>query len=255
MRILVTNDDGITSPGLVALAAAAVAGGDEVVVVAPATDHSGCGAAIAPASAPGEPGFIAAEFSVAGVVGAWAIQGPPALAVLTCGLGSAPLRPDLVLSGVNRGLNLGLGVLHSGTVGAALTAANLGIPAMAVSVDPGPDPHWSSAASIALATVPWLARTRLPVALNVNVQDRPVGALSGVRAATLGRLSFAADDVTAGPPALDAGSDAALVRLGFATVTVLHGLREAGHETGADAAAFAADRLGQRGRSRAGAGR
>lgn len=73
----------------------------------------------------------------------------PALAVLTAGLSGPLVRPDVVLSGVDLGLNLGVAVLYSGTVGAALTALNLGLPAVAVSLQgSGPGVGDEAAASL-----------------------------------------------------------------------------------------------------------
>lgn len=248
-RILVTNDDGINAPGLLALAVAAAELDADMTVVAPAVDQSGSGAGIRPLL----PGAGVAFRSVAlpGLDGvpAFCVDCPPALAVLSACLGGGDRSPDLVLSGINKGLNLGVGVLHSGTVGAALTAANLGLPAVAVSLEAGPRPHWSTAAALAMTAARWLTRTRLPVVLNINVPDVALEDLAGVRSATLSRFADVrwnvasangADD-RADPLATDADpeSDAALVRRRFATITVLHGLREAGHEIGGEAASFA----------------
>ena len=135
MRILVTNDDGIESPGLHALALALHEREHEVLVVAPSQDMSGVGAAIGrirgdqrieavPASIPGAPD-----------VTAFSLDGPPGLAVMAGCLGAFGEPPDLVVTGVNAGPNLGHACLHSGTVGAALTAATFGISALATSVD------------------------------------------------------------------------------------------------------------------------
>ena len=135
MTILVTNDDGVASAGLHALVRALVDGGREVIVVAPDRDMSGSSAAI---------GFIHADehidskrVELPGLpdVPAYAVDGPPGLCVLAARLGGFGVRPDLVVSGVNPGCNTGRAVLHSGTVGAALTAANFGGRGLAVSID------------------------------------------------------------------------------------------------------------------------
>ena len=247
-RILVTNDDGIASPGLLALAVAASEMAADITVVAPCEDQSGAGAAIRPLLPGAGLAFRSVDLDGLDGVPAYCVDCPPALAVLSACLGSGDLRPHLVLSGVNIGLNLGVGVLHSGTVGAALTAANLGLPAVAVSLEAGSRPHWPTAAAVAVTAARWLTRTRLPVVLNVNVPDVALRDLAGVRSATLTRFSGArfnvahTDGGTDGweeAADADSASDAALVRRGFATITVLHGLREAGHETGGDAARFA----------------
>ncbi len=128
-RILVTNDDGIDSVALHELAQAMQPLG-EVVVVAPDREYSGFGAAI---------GDIwtrnpeAHDGHIDGVDEAYAISGPPALCVMYANLGAFGRRPDLIVSGVNPGANLGRSVYHSGTVGAALAGRVHGIPGIAVS--------------------------------------------------------------------------------------------------------------------------
>jgi 5'-nucleotidase len=135
MKVLVTNDDGVSSPGLHALVQALVDDGHDVVVAAPDRDMSGSGAAIGqihvdehidaqPVELPGLPG-----------VPAYAVDGPPGLCVLAARLGGFGYPPDVVVSGINPGCNTGRAILHSGTVGAALTAANFGGRGLAVSID------------------------------------------------------------------------------------------------------------------------
>ncbi|MGH9177333.1 MAG: 5'/3'-nucleotidase SurE [Acidimicrobiales bacterium] len=255
MRILVTNDDGVASPGLHALARAAVDFPAEVMVVAPRHDQSGSGAAVGPLDLPGKVVFEARDLAGLAAVAAYCVDCPPALGVLSAGLGGYGVCPDLVLSGVNAGLNLGTAVLHSGTVGAALTAANLGLPAVAVSLAASDRPHWDTAAAIGLAAAHWLGATGLAVALNVNVPDVGRDGLAGVRVAHLSRfgsvrtaLTLTDDavrddpglELTLGPSVSDAdpASDAALVRRGFATVTILRGLQEVETRPGPDPAAF-----------------
>ena len=126
LRILLTNDDGFDSPGIQALHAALTGAGHDVSIIAPATQQSGASASI---SARGvrvteHPGKI------------WAIHGRPADAVRV-GLGYLMFDdpPDLVVSGANFGHNTGQDVNISGTVGAAITAHRLGVPALAVSVE------------------------------------------------------------------------------------------------------------------------
>lgn len=247
-RVLVTNDDGINAPGLLALAVAAAELDADMTVVAPAVDQSGSGAGIRPLLPGAGVAFRSVALPGLDDVPAFCVDCPPALAVLSACLGGGDRGPHMVLSGVNMGLNLGVGVLHSGTVGAALTAANLGLPAVAVSLEGGPRPHWRTATALAVTAARWLARTRLPVVLNVNVPDVALEDLAGVRSATLTRFSEVRWHVPQGdgpdlggesPVDADPDSDAALVRRRFATITVLHGLREAGHETGGEAARFA----------------
>jgi 5'-nucleotidase len=135
MRVLVTNDDGVASPGLHALARALVDDGFEVIVVAPDREMSGSAAAIGQVHV--EEGIDAERVDLPRLDGvpAYAVAGPPGLCVLTARLGGFGDPPDLVVSGINPGANTGRAVLHSGTVGAALTAANFGCRGLAVSID------------------------------------------------------------------------------------------------------------------------
>ena len=136
MRILVTNDDGVDSPGIHALAAALVADGHDVLVVAPdrrpqrrrCLDRSA-------ASAAGPRRWNGACGTSSPTCRCTRIDAPPATAVFAACLGAFGDLPDLVASGINPGANTGHLVLHSGTVGATLTAAGYGIPGLAVSID------------------------------------------------------------------------------------------------------------------------
>ena len=137
-QILLTNDDGIKSPGLWAAAGALSALGF-VHVAAPREQFSGAGRSLPITS----DGIIRVEeVAVNGKV--WqvhAVGGTPAQAVLHAVLEIMPRKPDLVVSGINYGENLGTGITVSGTVGAALEAAALGIPALAVSLETDPSQH------------------------------------------------------------------------------------------------------------------
>jgi 5'/3'-nucleotidase len=135
MKVLVTNDDGVGSPGLHALARALVDDGYDVVLVAPDREMSGSAAAIGQVHI--EEGIDAERIDLPRLDGvpAYAIAGPPGLCVLTARLGGFGDPPDLVVSGINPGCNTGRAVLHSGTVGAALTGANFGCRGLAVSID------------------------------------------------------------------------------------------------------------------------
>jgi 5'/3'-nucleotidase len=135
MKVLVTNDDGVGSPGLHTLARALVDDGYDVIVVAPDREMSGSSAAIGQVHV--EEGIDAERVVLPGLDGvpAYAVAGPPGLCVLSARLGGFGDAPDLVVSGINPGANTGRAVLHSGTVGAALTAANFGCRGLAVSID------------------------------------------------------------------------------------------------------------------------
>jgi 5'-nucleotidase len=147
LRILITNDDGINAPGLAVLTAIAeeIAGpGGEVWTVAPAFEQSGVGHAISYT----HPTMIA-ELAPR----RWAAEGSPADCVLAALHHILPARPDLVLSGVNRGNNSAENALYSGTVGGAIEAALQGLPAIALSQYMGPatrelaDPFEAAAAT------------------------------------------------------------------------------------------------------------
>jgi 5'/3'-nucleotidase SurE len=128
MRILVTNDDGIRACGLAALCGVLVELGHQVTVVAPAGNQSGRSQAIS-MQAP----IRARRVSLlTGLVGAYAVEGTPADCVRAME-GFLPGAPDLVMSGINHGANLGPDVFRSGTVGAAREAALSGIPAVSLS--------------------------------------------------------------------------------------------------------------------------
>ena len=242
--VLVTNDDGVESPGLAALVRAVAGPGRRVVVAAPASDQSGTSAAVAPRPAEGvriervsiagldEPGF---EDLVA-----YAVDGPPALAVLGARLGELggpAASASVVASGVNLGHNTGVSVLFSGTVGAAMAAANLGLSGLAVSIDAFRPAHLATATTVAAAALDWLLDAPAGTVLNVNVPDRPVSQLAGVRQAPLARVGDVQASIRErdsgpflaqfhiGEQAPDPGTDAALLREGWVTVTSLLGIR------------------------------
>ncbi len=130
-QILLTNDDGIRSPGLWA-AAGALASIGYVTVAAPREQSSGMGRSLPNSSS----GIIHKEkLQVNGQEWTvYAVEGSPAQAVLHGILEIMPQKPDLVVSGINYGENVGLGVTISGTVGAAMEGASLGFPSLAVSL-------------------------------------------------------------------------------------------------------------------------
>jgi 5'-nucleotidase len=132
IQILLTNDDGIQSPGLWA-AAAALSELGYVHVVAPRDQFSGAGRSL-PSNSDGI--ITTRQLEVNGKEWTiYSVGGTPAQAVLHGILEITPRRPDLVVSGINYGENVGWGVTVSGTVGAALEAASRGIPALAISLE------------------------------------------------------------------------------------------------------------------------
>ena len=242
--VLVTNDDGVESPGLAALVRAVAGPGRRVVVAAPSSDQSGTSAAVAPRAPEGvriepvsiegllEPGF---EDLIA-----FSVDGPPALAVLGARigeLGEVPASASVVASGINLGRNTGVAVLFSGTVGAALAAANLGLSGLAVSIDSMEPVHFATATTVAAAALDWILDAPAGTVLNVNVPDLPLDRLTGVckaPLATFGTVQASVQDRQSGPftaefritqPEPEPGTDGALLRDGWVTLTALVGIR------------------------------
>jgi len=140
MKILITNDDGIDSPGLQKLASLLRAGGKhKVFIIAPDTNRSGISNALSLISGPVK--LLAAGED------AWSCSGFPGDCVLI-GLREAIIeRPDIVISGINRGANLGTDIIYSGTVAAARQASLSGIPSIALSLAGNRPYNWDMAAS------------------------------------------------------------------------------------------------------------
>jgi 5'-nucleotidase len=187
VRILVTNDDGVRAPGIAALARAAQGAGHDIVVVAPMIDYSGAGAAVGPVHS--REGIDYESHVLDDLdVPAYGIDGPPALAVILACVGGFGPRPDLVLSGINHGINVGRSTMHSGTVGAALTGAHFGLRCLAASIRWGDDPvPWETPAELAGALIPLLEDAPAGTVLNLNVPNVARRALRGVRHGRLGR--------------------------------------------------------------------
>ncbi len=186
MRILLSNDDGIDAPGLRALEASVRAAGHDLWVVAPEKERSAQSHALTlhkplRAKARGAQRF--------------AVSGTPADCVYLARHHLMPEAPELVLSGVNRGANLGKDVHYSGTVAAAREAAMAGLPAIAVSLHltgPADHHHYDVAADMVVGDLPRLFAAITPGnLLNINVPDRPAEAQRGFLAAPLGDRIYA----------------------------------------------------------------
>ena len=241
-RALVTNDDGIDSPGLLELAIAAREAGLDVVVAAPASEASGSSASI---TAVERDGKIALErHALDGLDGvpAFAVQAAPALIVLIAMHEAFGTAPQLVLSGINRGANVGRAIFHSGTVGAALTAGVNGARGLAVSMQVLPDtvePRWSAARTVVGGIIPLLLEAPAQTVLNLNVPELDGDVGPEYRMATLAPFGIVQTTMTeqdrhlillsvadpAGDPPV--GSDAELLAAGFATVTAIESVHEA----------------------------
>ncbi|WP_396888780.1 5'/3'-nucleotidase SurE [Micromonospora reichwaldensis] len=206
-RVLVTNDDGVLAPGIRWLARAAYERGLDVVVAAPRSEASGMSAALSAVTDDGRVMFTQTELVGLPEVPAYGVAATPGYIAILAGLGVFGPPPELVLSGINRGANAGHAILHSGTVGAALTAGNSGARALAVSLDvlspaaasagsggaaidvldtvDDEARHWSTAADLAGRLLPWLRDADAGTVLNLNVPDLPADRVAGLRQAAL----------------------------------------------------------------------
>lgn len=233
MRVLVTNDDGVDAPGIAALAAAVADHDHDTIVVAPLDERSGASSAIGTLA---EATTLRRERrSLAGLghVEVHGLEAAPALCVIAARLGAFGEIPDVVVSGINPGLNTGRSILHSGTVGAALTAANHGLSGLAVSQAGSSPEHWATAAALAMDALDWLASAPLRTVINLNVPDLPLDRVKGIcwaRPAPIGEWHAVVSDAADGYVSfglrrtdveLPADSDTALVAAGYAAVTLL----------------------------------
>lgn len=229
-RLLLTNDDGIESVGLQELAAL-LAKRYDVLVVAPEDQASGAGTGIGYFDPSRGVSVTPAEL---GDANAYAIAGPPGLAVMAAMLGAFGDKPDLVVSGINAGINTGHSVVHSGTVGAVLTARTFGCDGLAVSLAASDPWRWETAAAVAESVVDWiLARSGHCTTLNLNVPAVDLSEIRALKWADLDEFGYfrvaIADipgqqlqfEVGAPDSGLDPASDTALLREHFATLTPL----------------------------------
>lgn len=230
MKILLTNDDGIDAPGLNALAEA-FSGVAEVAVVAPDRERS----AVSHALTLHHP-LRAVQLAP----GRYSVDGTPTDCV-NLGIHSLlDFHPDLVVSGINRGANIGDDVTYSGTVAAALEATLMGIPAFAISLDSREEgADYSNAARFAVKLADLVSRNGLPkdTFLNVNVPDSPEALSLPPLMTTQGKRCYEGTIVDKVDPRgrsyywigtvdldfLDiAGSDFAAVKRGHISITPLH---------------------------------
>lgn len=231
-----TNDDGVDSEGLRVLADAAADRGMDVTIIAPCWDASGASASMTAVASDGK---VAVETIAEGSdrIAVFGVHGPPAFIVRAAMYGAFGPAPDLVLSGVNRGLNTGRAILHSGTVGAALTAATYGKSALALSADvEGED--WESAGRVARRAVDWLVSSPAATVLNINVPVPPSAGLQGVKATTLspaGTVHSSVTEANGGFVAVtfadddshpDPGTDVAAIADGWVSVTAIRAVIE-----------------------------
>ena len=179
MKILVSNDDGYFAPGITLLAEALARLGD-VTVVAPERDRSGASNSLTldrPLVVRRAPN------------GYFSVNGTPTDCVHIAVTGLLDFTPDVIVSGVNLGANMGDDTIYSGTVAAAVEGYLLGIPSLAVSLTSKEGAHFESAIGVALEMVERLSRAPFgePVLFNVNVPDVPPERLRGIEVTRLGK--------------------------------------------------------------------
>lgn len=187
MRVLVTNDDGIESPGLW-MAVKELQKVGQVTVVAPQQEQSGVGSSVSLRQAIR---VSEAKLQLKDVE-AYSVEGTPADCVIIALRHLFPGEIDLVVSGINRGPNIGHDVFISGTVGAALQGYLHDIPSLAISLNAYEDLHFGLAAKLTALLVTKLQRGNLPreVLLNVNLPNLPSGEIEGIEITTLSKRSY-----------------------------------------------------------------
>ncbi|HFD87673.1 MAG TPA: 5'/3'-nucleotidase SurE [Gammaproteobacteria bacterium] len=228
MKILVSNDDGYLSPGLHQLVQT-MRGFGEVTVVAPDRDRSGASNSLT---------LVNPLRASRTENGYYKVNGTPTDCVHLGITGLLEEEPDMVVSGINTGSNLGDDVIYSGTVAAAMEGRHLGLPAIAVSICSFTPQHLPSAGQAIELLIQRLQREPLAsnVILNVNVPDLPWHEIRGVRATRLGHRHKAEPAARSkdprgqriywvGPPGPEQdagdGTDFHAVRNGFVSVTPL----------------------------------
>lgn len=179
MRILISNDDGYQAPGIRCLADA-LAAIAEVTVVAPERDRSGASNSLTLDSP------LRAMTMDNGYI---RVDGTPTDCVHLAITGLLEQEPDMVVSGINAGANMGDDVIYSGTVAAAMEGRFLGLPAIAISMASHKPVHFATAGRVAVTLVQQLLSHPLPpdTILNVNVPDAPWEELAGFEATRLGQ--------------------------------------------------------------------
>lgn len=230
LKILLTNDDGIHADGLWALFRN-LSAQHQVVVVAPERERSAVGHGITLHKP-----LRAHKVMVNGGYEGWAVTGTPADCVKLSLIELFDGIPDVVLSGINPGANVGVNLHYSGTVAAAKEAALYGVPAIAVSVIGPEEPQYEHAAQFACRLAARVVQERLPsgVFLNVNVPNLPPAEVAGVRVVRQGcelydeyfekridprNRTYYWQGLETQPAYRQADTDGALLYAGYITVT------------------------------------
>jgi len=186
MRILITNDDGINAEGIRALACR-LAEKHQVVVVAPENERSGASHSIT-LTAPLR--VKKAAIPDAPHIEAYKVNGAPADCVII-GLRALEIKPDIIISGINHGYNLGVDVHYSGTVNAAMEGALEGVPSMAISMEPVNLRDYSVPARIADELIDEFVKSGCML-INVNVPDLSYDQLKGIKYTRLSDRTYMA---------------------------------------------------------------
>jgi len=232
-RVLVTNDDGVESAGIRALAGVGVTAGFDIVVAAPSWDSSGASASLTAVEDGGRFLVERRRWDDLPDVAVHAVEAAPAFIVRAGLEGAFGEPPDVVLSGINIGQNTGTSVLHSGTVGAVLTASTRRCRGLAVSIAMGGPLRWGTPVHFAGRALTWLLDAPAGTVLNLNVPDVPVDEVAGLVRAHLSAAGVVQATLTEvgkgyvklsyveGNGHFEPGSDAALLTEGYATLTPL----------------------------------
>jgi 5'-nucleotidase len=232
MLILLTNDDGIYAPGLQALEAELHRLGD-VVVVAPATEQSGVAHSITFLTP-----LVAKQIYDGERPRGWAVEGSPADSVKLGIFEFCPRRPDLVVSGLNGGLNAGINVLYSGTVAAAIEGAFFGITSIACSLEYNEHANFRRAAQISAGIIEQILQQKgpEPQLYNLNIPTAACQTRSRVKIVPMGVARYGEHFIkradprgrayywaTNDPPPRDDGEETDLTAItkGFITLTPL----------------------------------
>ena len=189
MKILISNDDGIDSAGIAALAKEMKKIGD-VIVIAPRTEQSAVGHAITMKFP-----LRITEYSVNGDFFGYAIDGTPADCIKIGIRNIMKAPPDIVISGINCGSNTAINIIYSGTVSAAREAAIMDVPSIAVSVTSHEPKHYEYAAKFSAELTKLVVQHKLKTGtlLNVNIPDLPEEKIAGVLLTQQGKSKW--DDV------------------------------------------------------------
>lgn len=189
MKILISNDDGINSPGIIALAEELKKIG-EVTIVAPLTEQSAVGHAIT-MKYPLRVTEVYRDNKLSG----YAVDGTPADCIKMGIRNIMNELPDIVVSGINLGSNAAINIIYSGTVSAAREAAIMDVPSIAVSVASHNAKHFNFAAKFSAQLSKLIVKNGLPngTLLNVNVPDVPEEEISGILVTYQGKSKW--DDI------------------------------------------------------------